>query len=139
MHALPLMQVRLTLRSAPNMYATFLIIFENFFPSSTFFHLHKQKPSPISTFFDLPIFHLKLKSVPHTSLLGPTRSLIRNLRVYNLIVYDAKDDRLLGRYISVTCRRPSFQSVTPEDHLHAALICYVYPQWGKTIFVGTFL
>ena len=83
------------------MYATFLIIFENFFQASIFFHLHKQRPSPISTFFDLPIFHLKLKSVPHTRLLGPTRSLIRNLRVYNLIVYDAKDDILLGIYLSL--------------------------------------
>ena len=101
MHALPLMQVRLTLRSVPNMYATFLIIFENFFPSSTFFHLQKQKPSPIFTFCNLPINHLRLKSVPLTRLLGPTRSLIRNLRVYNLIVYDAKDDILLGIYLSL--------------------------------------
>ena len=100
MHVLPLMQVRLTLRSAL-ICMPHSLLFLRIFPTSIFFHLHKQKPSPFSTFFDLPIFHLKLKSVPHTHLLGPTRSLIRNLRVYNLIVYDAKDDRLLGIYLSL--------------------------------------
>ena len=97
MHALPLMQVRLTLRSAPNMYATFLIIFEKFFPTYT-----NKNPVPFLRFFTYLSFTLNEKMLNIcTRLLDPTRLLGTLEYIPNLIVYDAKDDRLLGIYLSL--------------------------------------